>query len=70
MQAMLLDGQYYSDPLQFHGFRFADETRPIGYLPPEPSKFTDVSDSWFVWGAGNKSWYISTKFPGFHGKLY
>lgn len=62
MQAINLDSQFYSDPLAFNGFRFAPAVPPaVNFdgtisLPGEQGKFTDTSDTWFLWGAGSKSW--------------
>ncbi|KAI4087316.1 MAG: hypothetical protein L6R37_008332 [Teloschistes peruensis] len=38
------DAKIYRDPLMFDGFRFAREN---------PSRFTDVTGNWLVWGSGN-----------------
>ena len=56
MQAINLDLQYYSDPLAFNGFRFANAGVIDGVLPAQPSKYTDASDNWLHWGAGSKTW--------------
>jgi cytochrome P450 len=71
---MNVDSTYYSDPTQFHGFRFvrpevldkASKTLSGSFTIPEgqePSEFTELSD-WQLWGTGKSSctgrWYASS----------
>lgn len=55
MRAMNLDSKYYSDPMTFNGFRFAQTNQVDGVLSSQPSKYTDASDTWLHWGSGSKS---------------
>ncbi|KAI9037576.1 putative cytochrome P450 [Aspergillus affinis] len=52
--AMMLDPGSYPEPSQFSGFRFADPGLLQGShtLQPRPSKLTDVSETWQMWGTG------------------
>ncbi|KAF7876405.1 hypothetical protein EAF04_001497 [Stromatinia cepivora] len=53
--AMLGDAENYPQPDVFHGFRFADPKifgKQQSIQPEGPSKFTDISDKWQVWGTG------------------
>lgn len=70
---MNVDSTHYSDPTQFHGFRFvrpevldkASKTFSGAFKIPEgqePSDFTELSD-WQLWGTGKSSWY---EFIPFH----
>ncbi|ROT37819.1 cytochrome P450 [Sodiomyces alkalinus F11] len=54
---MLRDASMYPQPDVFDGFRFVDPKilRGLGQKstqPEGPSKFTDVSETWHVWGTG------------------
>ncbi|KAK4197156.1 Ent-kaurene oxidase [Triangularia verruculosa] len=53
---MLRDETKYPRPDLFDGFRFADPAvvgRESSVVQPEgPSKFTDISETWHVWGTG------------------
>ncbi|KAF2488553.1 cytochrome P450, partial [Lophium mytilinum] len=52
---MLRDASYYPQPDTFNGFRFASPELVGGapsIQPEGPSKFTDISDTWQVWGTG------------------
>ena len=52
---MLQDSSYYPRPNQFDGFRFADPkyTEAEESIQPEgPTKFTDISEKYQVWGTG------------------
>ncbi|KAK8127859.1 cytochrome P450 [Apiospora sp. TS-2023a] len=52
---MLRDGSMYPQPDVFDPFRFMDPKllhRPSSVQPEGPSKFTDISDTWHVWGTG------------------
>ena len=62
VKAIMQSSEFYPQPLQFSGFRFADpkivdqvaiEGRSI---QPKPSKLTDVSSTWHVWGGGRMAW--------------
>ncbi|KAJ8063629.1 hypothetical protein OCU04_007497 [Sclerotinia nivalis] len=53
--AMLSDAENYPQPDVFGGFRFADPKifgKEQSIQPEGPSKFTDISDKWQVWGTG------------------
>ncbi|KAI4865980.1 cytochrome P450 [Hypoxylon rubiginosum] len=52
---MLRDASKYPQPEVFDAFRFVDPTklgRDHSVQPEGPSKFTDVSETWHVWGTG------------------
>lgn len=56
---ILQDDLYYPESKTFNGFRFVDpsvlgESKSV--QPEGPSKFTDVSDTWHVWGIGKLTW--------------
>ncbi|KAL6876964.1 cytochrome P450 [Trichoderma novae-zelandiae] len=62
-RGMMSDARYYTDPLQFQGFRFVDPKRLdkqlsalSGHRVPQeaPSSFTDVND-WQLWGTGRSA---------------
>lgn len=60
LRAMLHDSQLYPEPMTFHGFRFAEEKKPEPFFfsqPEGPSKLTDLSNKWHVWGTGRMTWY-------------
>lgn len=66
LRAMLHDSQLYPEPMEFHGFRFAEQERPGGFLFSQPegsSKLTDVSNKWHVWGTGKMTWYEKSSAP-------
>ncbi|KAL7621976.1 hypothetical protein AAE478_007477 [Parahypoxylon ruwenzoriense] len=49
--------EFYLEPLQFNGFRFADPDLVSGLgkfktLQPKPSKLTDADNTFHVWGTG------------------
>lgn len=62
------NADHYPEPLQFNGFRFADpqllhddaaNLPNFEFLQPEgPSKLTDPSSSWHVFGTGRLVWYV------------
>ena len=63
-RGMMSDARYYTDPLQFQGFRFVDPklldkqlSAVSGHRVPQqaPSSFTDVND-WQLWGTGRSAW--------------
>lgn len=63
-KAMSRDPKYYSQPLEFHGFRFVapdilDEKFATAVSPaPKPSqesKLTSLED-WQMWGTGRCAW--------------
>jgi cytochrome P450 len=52
LKSMLSDPQYYPTPDQFDGFRFVrPDTQPEG-----PSKLTDVTYKWGMWGNIRQAW--------------
>ncbi|RYP59192.1 hypothetical protein DL769_008649 [Monosporascus sp. CRB-8-3] len=58
VRAIMTDATNYPAPLDFKGFRFADQEsldRLHGNFTspqPKPSKLTDVDNTWHVWGTG------------------
>lgn len=62
VRAIMQSPVYYPNPLEFHGFRFVNkdiiEKLGTGFKTPQhqPSKFTDVDNSFHVWGTGRMSW--------------
>lgn len=58
VHSMMLDPTNYPDPSHFSGFRFADPGLLQGAHPlqPQPSKLTDVDESWQMWGTGRMAW--------------
>lgn len=61
---MLRDASKYPQPEVFDAFRFVDPTklgRDHSVQPEGPSKFTDVSETWHVWGTGKLTWYVHNK---------
>ena len=68
VRAMMQNADHYPEPLQFNGFRFADpqllhddatNLPNFEFLQPEgPSKLTDPSSSWHVFGTGRLVWYV------------
>jgi cytochrome P450 len=61
VQAMLQDEQFYPNATTFQGFRFVNPASTDQKLSPSPqpegpSQFTDVSNSWHVWGTGKMTW--------------
>ncbi|KAF7506029.1 hypothetical protein GJ744_012276 [Endocarpon pusillum] len=56
--AVMHSENHYPEPLEFHGFRFADKKFVNHVLdrgisqPNGPSKLTDVDETWHVWGIG------------------
>lgn len=64
VRAIMQSAEFYPEPLQFNGFRFArPEDLPgavpdpnFNFLQPKPSKLTDVDPSWHVWGTGRMAW--------------
>ncbi|EAQ83430.1 hypothetical protein CHGG_09834 [Chaetomium globosum CBS 148.51] len=58
VKAMMHDAEFYPEPLQFNGFRFADPAivQAAGdhfkTPQPKPSKLTDCSSTYHVWGTG------------------
>jgi cytochrome P450 len=63
VRAIMTSPEYYPQATEFNGFRFADTTaidtsvsEKFGFIQPNPSKLTDVNDSWHVWGTGRMAW--------------
>ena len=64
VRAMMQNPEYYPEPLEFNGFRFADPalldnaTKPTFKFSQLDglSKLTDVNGSWHVWGTGRMAW--------------
>lgn len=61
---MLRDPSMYPQPDVFDGFRFVDQEilerlGKTSIQPEGPSKFTDVSETWHVWGTGKLTWYVN-----------
>ena len=62
VRAIMQDPKFYPDPLAFNGFRFAsrdvldDAEGNFKFMQPNPSKLTDVDDSFHVWGTGRMAW--------------
>ena len=64
VRAMMQNPEHYPQPLEFNGFRFADPALLDNAISPAfkfpqpggPSKLTDVSESWHVWGTGRMAW--------------
>lgn len=60
------DAEFYPEPLQFNGFRFADPAivQAAGdhfkTPQPKPSKLTDCSSTYHVWGTGRMTWWVSS----------
>jgi cytochrome P450 len=52
LKSMLYDPQHYPSPDQFDGFRFVRS----GIQPEGPSKLTDVTHKWGMWGALRQAW--------------
>jgi cytochrome P450 len=58
VKAIMHDPEFYPEPLQFNGFRFADPAivKAAGdnfkTPQPKPSKLTDCSSTYHVWGTG------------------
>ncbi|KAI3319097.1 cytochrome P450 [Xylariaceae sp. AK1471] len=59
VRAIMTSREFYPEPTIFHGFRFVDQNlvhpkvaRKFAFLQPNPSKITDASQSWHVWGTG------------------
>ncbi|KAI0870674.1 cytochrome P450 [Hypoxylon argillaceum] len=59
VRAIMTSSTYYPDPVTFHGFRFVSpeiaspEIREsFSLLQLQPSKITDASQAWHVWGTG------------------
>ena len=61
VRAIMQSAEYYPEPLQFNGFRFAspDDLAPVlekaqtfNFVQPKASKLVDVSQAWHVWGMG------------------
>lgn len=56
------DPEFYPDPLEFNGFRFAkpDDVAAVGEsfkrLQSRPTKLTDVDDTFHMWGTGRMAW--------------
>ena len=63
VRAIMQRSDYYPEPLEFNGFRFADSKLievPTRYKfpQPKPSKLVDVDGTWHVWGTGRMAWYV------------
>lgn len=63
VRAIMTSSTYYPDPVTFHGFRFVSpeiaspEIREsFSLLQLQPSKITDASQAWHVWGTGRMVW--------------
>jgi cytochrome P450 len=62
VKAMMHDPEFYPEPLQFNGFRFADPAivkaagNNFKTPQPKPSKLTDCSSTYHVWGTGRMAW--------------
>lgn len=57
---IMRDPSKFPQPDVFDAFRFVDPRllgKESSRQPDGPSKFTDVSDSWFTWGTGKLTWY-------------
>ncbi|KAK2745535.1 hypothetical protein FQN57_003660 [Myotisia sp. PD_48] len=58
VRAIMMNPDYYPDAQEFNGFRFADPkllsdlNQKFKSPQPEPSKLSDVNNSWHVWGTG------------------
>lgn len=55
------DPEFYPDPLEFNGFRFAkpDDVAAAGSfkrLQPKPTNLTDVDNTFHMWGTGRMAW--------------
>jgi hypothetical protein len=49
-RSMTRDDRYFQDPLDFDGLHFIKSCKP--------SKLTDASEEWLVWGSGRILWYV------------
>jgi hypothetical protein len=61
LRAMLYDPIRYPHPDTFNGFRFTDLPKSdlVPFTQPEgPSKLTDVSHNWGMWGISRMAWYV------------
>ena len=62
--AIMHSENHYPEPMEFHGFRFAEKKFVNHVLdrgvsqPNGPSKLTDVDDTWHVWGIGRITWCV------------
>ena len=63
VKAIMHDPEFFPDPLQFHGFRFADPAivaqiagSDFKTPQPKPSKLTDYDNTYHVWGIGRTTW--------------
>lgn len=63
--SMMQTHSHYPDPLAFNGFRFVDplllnaKAAAVSKVSqPEPSKLTDMSSDFHVWGTGRQAWYV------------
>lgn len=54
--------KFYLDPLAFNRFRFAsrdildDAKGKFKFIQPNPSKLTDIDNTFHVWGTGRMTW--------------
>lgn len=69
VRAIMQDPEHYPRPLEFNGFRFVDprhidrENIANSLLQPQPSKLTDVGNTYHVWGTGRMAWYVGPDEP-------
>ena len=57
-RSMMRDSQNFPNPLNFNGFRFVDSCPGGPDNATKPSKLTDTSEEWLVWGSGRILWYV------------
>lgn len=57
-RSMMRDSQYFQDPMDFDGFRFIKSCPGGRQNSLKPSKLTDASEEWLVWGSGRILWYV------------
>ena len=67
---MMRDSQYYENPLEFNAFRFINNTSTSSTDAVKPSKLTDASEDWLVWGAGRILWYVLHLIPPSHPAIH
>lgn len=55
-RAMMRDGQNFSNPLEFEGFRWVADERSTDGSVKSSSILADSSEKWLIWGFGRIVW--------------